>query len=218
MKVSNTAQRLKEAMDLRNLKQSEIIEKTGMNKGALSSYLSGRYEPKQDNIYILSSILNVNEAWLMGYDVPMEKNSSDIDIFKYDNIHPITTQKIPFLGEIACGQPIFADEERESYIEVGIEIKADFCLRCKGDSMVNARIYDGDIVFIRKQDVVENGEIAAVIIDNETTLKRVYYYKESNLLILRPENNQYKEMQFSGEELNSIRILGKAVAFQGDVK
>ena len=84
--------------------------------------------------------------------------------------------------------------------------------------MIGARIYDGDIVFIRKQEMVDDGEIAAVLIDDEATLKRVYYDQENNVIQLFAENPQYKTMRFVGEELNRIRILGKAVALQTDVK
>lgn len=98
------------------------------------------------------------------------------------------------------------------------DIRADFCLRACGDSMINARIYDGDIVFIREQPMVEKGEIAAVIINDEATLKRVYYYPEQNKIILNPENPAYEPFVYVGEELNSIRILGKAIAFQSDVR
>ena len=100
---------------------------------------------------------------------------------------------------------------------VGTDIQADFCLQCKGDSMINARIHDGDIVFVRKQDIVNNGEIAVVIIDDEATLKRFYYYKEQNMVILRPENNKYQDIVLTGEELEKVRVIGKAVAFQSDV-
>lgn len=131
---------------------------------------------------------------------------------------PIKRHKIPLLGEIACGEPIYADEDRESYVEAGTDVRADFCLRAKGDSMINARILDGDIVFIRSQPSVENGEIAAVIIDDEATLKRVYYYPESGKLVLNPANPAFEPFVYVGEELNQIRILGKAVAFQSDVK
>lgn len=101
---------------------------------------------------------------------------------------------------------------------VGTDIQADFCLRAKGDSMINARIMDGDIVFIRQQPFVDNGDIAAVLIDNEVTLKRVYYYKDDNMMSLNPENPLYKPFIYTGEELNHIKILGKAIAFQSDVK
>ena len=102
----------------------------------------------------------------------------------------------------------------------GTDIKADFCLTARGDSMINARILDGDIVFIRKQDMVENGEIAAVVVNNdsEATLKRLFYYREKNLLILKAENAAYEDLVYQGEELNQVHILGKAVAFQSDVR
>ena len=92
--------------------------------------------------------------------------------------------------------------------------KADFCFRCVGDCMENAGMSDGDIVFIRQQDTVEDGEIAAVLIEDEATLKRVYFDKEAGILSLFAENPQYKTLRYSGEQLNTIRILGKAVAFQ----
>ena len=119
---------------------------------------------------------------------------------------------------MACGKPITANEEKELYVEAGAEIEADFCLRAKGDSMIRARIYDGDIVFIRKQSMVDNGEIAAVVIDDEATLKRVNYYPEKNLLILKAENPDYEDLVYTGEQLDHIIILGKAVAFQSDVR
>ena len=122
------------------------------------------------------------------------------------------------IGSIACWKPISANEEKELYVEAGAEIEADFCLRAKGDSMIRARIYDGDIVFIRKQSMVDNGEIAAVVIDDEATLKRVNYYPEKNLLILKAENPDYEDLVYTGEQLDHIIILGKAVAFQSDVR
>lgn len=148
-----------------------------------------------------------------------EKDAFNDDIDdNYDNLYKIDKIKLPMLGTIACGEPIFADEDRESYVMVGTEIRADFCLKCQGDSMINARIHDGDIVFIRKQDIVDNGEIAAVIIDDEATLKRFYYYKEQNMVILRPENSKYKDIILTGEQLERVKVLGKAVAFQSDVE
>ena len=106
----------------------------------------------------------------------------------------------------------------EVFYSVSDDIDADFCLRAKGDSMTGARIYDGDIVFIRRQPTVENGEIAAVIIDNEATLKRVYFYKDKDKLVLSPENPAFEPLVYIGSELEEIRILGKAVAFQSIVR
>ena len=121
------------------------------------------------------------------------------------------------MGEIACGQPILTNEEHETYVEASADIQADFCLRAKGDSMTGARILDGDIVFIKEQPMVNNGEIAAVIVDNEATLKRVYYYPERQKLVLNPENPKYEPLVYVGEELNTVRILGKAVCFMSNL-
>lgn len=103
-------------------------------------------------------------------------------------------------------------------MEAGADIKADFCLIARGDSMINARIHNGDIVFIRRQPEVNNGEIAAVVIEDEATLKRVFYYKDENIISLNAENPAYKPMIYRAEELDTIFILGKAVAFQSDVE
>ena len=234
MKISNTSNRLKEYMAINNMRQVDILNlckpycdkyNVAMPKNVLSQYINGRNEPKQDKLTILGLALNVSEVWLMGYDVPMERDakvapassdktaSANTDIFSYENIYPIKTKKFPLLGEIACGKPIFADEEFGTFIEASDSIKADFCLKAKGDSMINARIYDGDVVFIREQPMVENGEVAAVIINDEATLKRVYYYKNESKLVLSAENPKYPPFVYTNEELNSIRILGKAVAF-----
>ena len=137
------------------------------------------------------------------------------DIPDFPNIFPIETKKIPLLGKIAAGQPVMAEECFDSYVQCGTDIHADFCLRVQGDSMINARIYDGDIVFIHKQPEVENGEIAAVAIDDAVTLKRVYFSDDS--VMLRAENPKYKPMIFTKNDCSSFRILGKAVAFQGDI-
>lgn len=153
----------------------------------------------------------------MGWE---ERNTSQngTDIFKLDNILPISTQKIPFLGSVACGEPIYAEEDKESYIVLGTNVNADFCLRAQGDSMIGARIHDGDLVFVRKQEMVDNGEIAVVLIGDDVTLKRVYYYPESQKLMLQAENPSYAPFMFVGTELDQIRILGKAIAFQSDVR
>jgi repressor LexA len=143
----------------------------------------------------------------------VEKNTSNFNnLMNIKNLEPLPKmKKVPLLGTIACGEPILAEENIEDFINMPVQVKGTFALRCKGDSMINARIFDGDIVYIRQQPDVENGEIAAVLIDNEATLKRVYKYE--NRIELRPENPTFKVMNFENEELNNIRILGKAVGF-----
>lgn len=129
-----------------------------------------------------------------------------------DNILPMpATYTVPLLGTIACGEPILAAENIEDNVEVPENIHADFALRCKGDSMINARIHDGDIVYIRQQPAVNNGEIAAVLIGDEATLKRVYVYEDH--VVLQPENPAYEPLVYFGETMSTVRILGKAVGF-----
>lgn len=164
---------------------------------------------EHNNLEVLASDISSNTP------IPITKQKEDF--LTYDNIYPIVTKKLPLLGEVACGKPIFAPEDADAYVVANSNIKADFALQARGDSMINARIYDGDMVFIHEQPIVENGEIAAVAIDNEVTLKHVYYYPEQGKLILTPENPMYEPMVYIGEELNSIRILGKAVAFMSNI-
>jgi len=132
-----------------------------------------------------------------------------------DIIH-FQTKKVPLLGEIAAGEPILATEDFKTYVEIDDALHVDFCLKVKGDSMIDARINDGDIVFIRKQPEVENGEIAAVLIDNEATLKR--FYKNNGGVILKPENSKYQPKYYTEKDFKDIRILGKAVFFQSEVR
>ena len=151
----------------------------------------------------------------MGWsDIP---NSPENEAKQFDNIFPVSIKKFPLLGEIACGEPIFVNEDRESYVLSGTDINADFCLKAKGDSMIGARIFDGDVVFIKKTEIVENGEIAAIVIDDEVLLKRFYYFPDESLLTLQSENPKYPPKNYTNEQLNHIRVLGKAVAFQSDI-
>ena len=133
------------------------------------------------------------------------------------NIIPLPElRKVPLIGAIACGAPILAEEHIEGQVDIPAHIHADFALICKGDSMINARIFDGDIVYIRQQETVENGEIAAVLVDSEATLKRVRLFDDH--IILEPENPMYKPLVYWNEEMNTVRILGKAVAFTSTVR
>lgn len=220
--MSNFSMRLRELRQSRGLSMQKLSEYIGMSKSSINMYERDEREPGLETLEAIADFFNVDIDYLLGKtNIPNRILNSYEDkenSIKFDNILPIKTYKIPLLGEIACGKPIFANEDRESYVEVGTNIRADFCLKAKGDSMINARIYDGDIVFIREQPMVDNGEIAAVIIDDEATLKRVYYEKDKSKLVLSPENTKYSPLVYVGSELEDVRILGKAVAFQSDVR
>lgn len=145
------------------------------------------------------------------------ENVDDMPIDFGGNIIPMPEmRKIPLLGKIACGAPILAEEHIEEYIDIPKNIHADFALTCQGDSMINARIFDGDIVYIRQQDTVESGEIAAVLIDNDATLKRIRIFDDH--ISLEPENPQYRPIVLWGEDMNTVRILGKAIAFTSAIR
>lgn len=219
MNKKTTAERLNELMCLRGIsKQTEIVElcqplckkyNERLGKNDLSQYISGKVVPGQRKLTILAEALNVSESWLMGYDVPIERNISNIIPLEH-------TKKIPLLGKIACGEPILAQENWENMILLPDGIDADFALRCQGDSMIDARINDGDIVFIKMQAQVDNGEIAVVLIDNEATLKR--FYKQKDKVILKPENKDFQPFVYVGTEINDIRVIGKATYFLSEVK
>lgn len=190
----------------------KVAKEAGVTQTALSNWKSGRSTPTTKTLQKIADYFGVTIDYLM-----TGENETKPTLL---NVYPIELKRFPLLGEIACGIPKYTNEDRESYVMAGTDIKADFCLRASGNSMVNARILDGDIVFVRKQDMVENGEIAAVVVNNESeaTLKRLYYYKERDTLILKAENPSYEDLIFQNEELNEVHILGKAIAFQSDVR
>lgn len=218
-----------------HLSMDEFAKKSSLSKGYISM-LEKNKNPRSGKPIVptLETIKQVSAA--MGKDfnsvIQMLDGKQKISLnseFRIDyssipGIMPLpysSGKTVPLIGDIACGTPILADENIEKEVRLPEDISADFCLRCKGDSMINARIYDGDIVFIRQQPSVENGEIAAVLIDDtadiaETTLKRVYIYDSKVMLVA--ENPKYPPMSFEKEEMNSVRILGKAVAFLSGVR
>ena len=203
------ARNLKKRRKEKKLTLEEIAAALGTSKQTIHRYENGIISNvPPEKVEALAKVLEVAPAELMGWEEGLSNVSG---------IMPISIKRLPILGEIACGEPIYASEEHESYAAADENINADFCLRAHGDSMTGARIFDGDIVFIRAQNAVDNGEIAAVIIDEEATLKRVYFYPDQEKLILSPENPKYAPLVYVGGELESIKIIGKAVAFQSTV-
>ncbi len=203
--INKFSERLRILMEEHGLNTYTLAEVVYLTPATISRYLNGKMEPKRSSIEVIASYFNVNPAWLMGADVDKYLESQN------------NVKKIPILGTIAAGAPILAEEYIEGYEYGPTDANVDFCLRVKGDSMINARIFDGDIVYIRKQPDVKNGEIAAVIIDREeATLKRVY--KIGGNVILRAENPKYKDLVFSKKDAKEIKIIGKAVFFKSEVR
>lgn len=170
MPEKDMAQKIKDLRTSQNLTLEQVANEVGVGKSTVRKWETGIIaNMRRDKIASLAKALHTTPAYLMGWiDEPHKEIIAD-------NLFRIETKKFPLLGNIACGEPILANEELDLYVVAGAAINADFCLKAKGDSMIGARIYDGDIVFIKKQPIVENGEIAAVLIGDEATLKRVYY-------------------------------------------
>lgn len=216
MKQSDFASRLSQALEARGMKAADLSKKTKVAEGTISCYINGRYEAKQNRVQVFAEALNVNPAWLMGYDVPMETEFRQPAAPASRPIPPgfepmPKMKKVPLIGSIACGEPITAEQNIEKMVDVPDYIRCDFSLTCHGDSMVDAGIHDKDVVYIRIQPEVENGEIAAVRIDGEATLKRVYY--NPGTLTLMPANPAYAPMVYTGPQLEEVHIEGKAVGW-----
>ena len=212
---------IRELREAKGINMKEAARLLNMPYTTYVNYEKGLREPTSEVLIQIADFFETTIDYLVGRqsdnampqftELPL-RNTSFIP-----NIIPLPEmRKIPLLGTIACGEPILAVENIEDYVNIPKDLAGDFALTCKGDSMINARIFDGDIVYIRQQDTVENGEIAAVLIDNEATLKRVKLYNDH--IVLEPENPMYKPLAYWGEEMNTIRILGKAVAFTSIVR
>lgn len=195
--------KIKELLRQKGMTARALAEKVQVAESTMSLYISGKREPDYNTLRKIADVLDTPVDYLLGGDVLPK------------DIRPVVLKRFPMLGEIACGEPVFANEEHETYIDASKEIDADFCLTCRGDSMIDARIYDGDVVFVKSQNIVENGQIAAVIIEDEATLKYWDYDAKKQRLILSPANRAYRVQIYEGEELNHIRCLGRAVCFMG---
>lgn len=187
----------------KGLTMRQAASDLGMPYTTYVNYEKGLREPNSEKLLRIAEYFGVSVDVLLGREAP-------------EGFLPLPqTEKIPLLGTIACGEPILAVQNIEDRVDKPAFIRADFALKCRGDSMINARIFDGDIVYIHSQPTVENGEIAAVLIDGEATLKRLYCYP--GRLELRPENPLFPVLNFECSEMNRVRVIGKAVAFTAKI-
>ncbi len=208
---------LKKLREDSHLSQEQLADVIGVSKSTIGMYEQGKRMPNTNTILKdIASYFGVSIDYLVGFQ--SDSVSLSEEDFSRFGLRSVLRRRIPMLGKIACGEPIMCEEEYETFLDAGDNVDADFCVIAQGDSMINARILDGDVVFVRQQEIVENGEIAVVIVnDNEVTLKRFFYYPELNQVVLQPENPAYRPMIYMNEELSHIRVLGKAVAFTSSV-
>ena len=208
---------LKKLRTQNDMTQKQLADVLGISESTVGMYERGHREPAFEMLEIIADYFNVDMDYLTGRTDVERKYTFSPSVSLPGNILPMPNMRfVPLLGTIACGEPILAAENLDGEVAMPEHVVADFALRCKGDSMIEARIYDGDIVYIRQQPTVNNGEIAAVLIGDEATLKRVYVYPDK--LMLSPANHSYEPFIYVGEEITSIRILGKAVAFTSAVR
>ena len=204
-------ERIKRRREELGLSADQVADRIGKNRATVYRYESNDIKNFPIEILTpLAEVLQTTPGYLMGWEFG-NQHTFPANLMPIPEMH-----KIPLIGTIACGAPVLAEEHIEEYINIPKHITADFALTCKGDSMINARIFDGDVVYIRQQDTVDNGEIAAVLIDGEATLKRVQLFEDH--ISLEPENPQYRPLVYWNEEMNNVRILGKAVAFTSAIR
>lgn len=190
-----------------NLTQTEFAKIAGVSDKAVSAWENGSRDPKVKPIQRICDHFGIDINSFIDKDNDIYKPDLPSNVFPIENF-----KKVPLIGTIACGTPILAEENITDYIDAPGHIRADFALTCKGDSMINAGINDGDIVYIRKQQTVENGQIAAVMVgEDEATLKR--FYLVDGVVTLNAENPAYPPKVFVGEEAAQIHVIGLAVAF-----
>lgn len=191
-----------------NLSYQDMSEKTGLSKSTLQRYITGDIRNLGlDKLEILAKALDVTPSYLMGWE---DENKDPILENIPGIITPVQMKRIPILGTIACGDPIFAQENYDGYFMIDKNLpEADFILRAKGDSMIEAHIFDGDLVFLKKTNDVDNGQIAAVLIDDEATLKRVNKYEDT--VVLQPCNKNYKPIIVQDKDEKQVLILGEMV-------
>jgi len=198
--VDTFSNRLQKALDFCNLKQVDLVEKTGIDKTLINKYLAGIMKAKQDKLTILADALNVNEVWLMGYDIPMDRN---LKLDKFGN--PIIP--IPLLGIVKAGYDYLAQENWIGTVDIDKKLAESgdlFALKVHGDSMYPVLIED-DIVIVKKQDDFENGDIVVALINgDEATIKKGK--KNDNSILLQPLNTNYEPLIFTKEEMKSIPV------------
>ena len=205
--------RIKELRVSKGISMRQAALDLGMPYTTYVNYEKGAREPNSETLILLADYFNTSIDYLLG----KSDTNFDANIIIPNTVIPMPhMNSIPLIGTIACGEPILAEENIEAMVDIPAHIRADFALRCKGNSMINARIFDGDIVYIRQQPTVDNGQIAAVLINDEATLKRVRLFPDH--IVLEPENPQFRPLVYWENEMNSVRILGLAVAFTSMVR
>ena len=214
MDLNLIGSRIKEARLDNGMTLEDVAVALGLARSTVQRYEAGLINrPKLPVIDKMAEVLKVSPVWLMGKDVPKHPSPP---VQKFPELTEIGKATFPLFSGIACGEPLPMDERIETYVSATTDIRADFVLRAVGESM-EPGIQDGDLVFIRSQPTVDNGQVAAVAIGDNATLKRIFWYPDRKILLLRADNPQFQELIYQNDELEQVRVLGKAIALQRDV-
>ncbi len=202
--ASLVAQRIKDRRKELGYSAEYLADKLGINRSTVYRYEAGEIDSVDVRVaYEYSRILGVSIGYLMGWTDDKYDYKEDLS---QPNSH-FNAVCIPLLGTIAAGLPILAEENIEDHFYIDARMKADFALRIKGDSMIDAGIFENDVVFLKRQDDLENGQIGAVLVEDEATLKK--FYRDGSTIVLQSENDKYRPIILTN---GNVRILGKLVA------
>ncbi len=212
LEMSSFAARLREALSARNMTQAALAHASGLSKSSISRYLSGAWQGKQAAVHALAAALNVSESWLIGYDVPMER----LDFTVYPEPPQLATpqppvNRLPLLHNMVHGENLLDPQNTIAFLPAPAGVRCDFFLRCPDDSMAGAGLRKGDTVFLRAQNTVESGEIAAVRTGNKITLR--YAYLAADRITLVAADSAYPPDSFADTACGGAQIIGRAVGY-----
>ena len=185
-------ERMARAMFVKGIRQAELVDKTGIDKGSMSSYVNGRYMPNAENVAKIAKALGVSVEYLLGKE--------DLPRMSLPSMH-----EVPVIGKVAAGVPISAQEDIVGTVATDKNV---FALRVKGDSM-SPRIMDGDVVLVRQQDYAEDGDVVIALIEGEATCKVLK--RSHGAVSLVPFNAAFLPLVYTGSDAEEVRILGKVV-------
>lgn len=199
-------------MNLHDKSRSDLSKDLGIPYTTLTEWIKGKAYPRIDKIEMMANYFGVQKSDLVE-EHTINRTLPDDTVFLH-----FSDKKVPLIGGVACGEPIYKEEETDIYYPVPLGCDCDYCMRCHGNSMTGSGIQEGDIVYIKQMPIVENGQMAAVRVENEYTLKIVYYNRESNLITLVATNPSVAPLSYQNEQLNQIEIIGHAVGVYHDLR
>lgn len=199
----NISENLTRYMEKNNVNNRELADVLGVSESTVGKWILQKNAPRMGAIEQIARYFKIEKSDLI--------EKPRIDVYSLPGIHRVENLiTVPILGHIQCGMPVLSECNYEGYFKLDPELcKADFSLVADGDSMIDANIHEGDIVFFKETPDVESGTIAAVLLDDQTTLKKVV--KMDDMLILQPANDKYKPILIKDGDYGNIMILGKMV-------